>query len=315
MEKNKNYEYVLKIAESSSVSIAAEHLGIAQSALSRYISKLEKELGVELFDRTKLPLELTEAGKYYVEFGKKVIELNNVLQKKLDEVKDRKKGIIRFGIGPSRATTIIPMIMDEIADINNCMRISVYECLSTELSSRLRDNKLDFIISFMDSDTTGFCFEELFEESVLLAVPKRYVLDVQSKLENDAIEISKLTIPFVALNEGQQLRRVLDTLTCHRSTITHTSDSIETLSTLVERGFGVSIVPSYWKYSSHASEIQYFPLYIPDKIMKDDKIGLREIINRKVCIFYNGKYGLTAIEREFISACQKACKLFREDEC
>lgn len=115
MDGLKSFEYVLTIAETSSISEAAESLGIAQSALSRYILKLEKEIGVELFDRTTLPIILTEAGRYYVEAGKKILDVNRQLEKRLEDVKTHKNLEIRIGTGPSRAPALMPLILDSFS--------------------------------------------------------------------------------------------------------------------------------------------------------------------------------------------------------
>ena len=62
---NRNPEYFLMIAREQNITRAAEKLFVTQSSLSQYISKLEIGLGVQLFDRTKSPIALTEAGQIY----------------------------------------------------------------------------------------------------------------------------------------------------------------------------------------------------------------------------------------------------------
>ena len=115
MDGLKTFEYILAVAETSSVSEAAESLGIAQSALSRYILKMEKEIGVEFFDRTTLPIVLTEAGRYYVEAGKKILDINRQLVKRIEDVKTHKNLEIRIGTGPSRAPALMPLILSSFA--------------------------------------------------------------------------------------------------------------------------------------------------------------------------------------------------------
>ena len=61
------WNYVLAIAEEQNLTRAAKRLFISQPALTLYLNRLEKELGVKLFDRSRTPILLTEAGKYYVE--------------------------------------------------------------------------------------------------------------------------------------------------------------------------------------------------------------------------------------------------------
>ena len=67
MSQLKSYEYVIAIVEQGGISQAAEALHIAQPALSRYLKKLEADLETDLFDRSVIPIRLTEAGRLYVE--------------------------------------------------------------------------------------------------------------------------------------------------------------------------------------------------------------------------------------------------------
>ena len=67
----KKYEYVIAVASYGGISGAAEKLGISQPTFSKYLKKIEGELGVELFDRSSLPIKLTRAGEYFVEAGKR----------------------------------------------------------------------------------------------------------------------------------------------------------------------------------------------------------------------------------------------------
>ena len=67
MKRNRK-DYVKVIAETRSISIAAQQMGISQPALTTYLKKLESDLGVMLFDRSEIPLKLTEEGKAYIKY-------------------------------------------------------------------------------------------------------------------------------------------------------------------------------------------------------------------------------------------------------
>ena len=73
-------EYILTIANTQSVSKAAELLFISQPALSAIVKKEEKRLGVELFNRQFKPLQLTEAGEKYITAAKKIKEIEEKQQ-------------------------------------------------------------------------------------------------------------------------------------------------------------------------------------------------------------------------------------------
>ena len=311
MDGLKSFEYVLAIAETSSISEAAESLGIAQSALSRYVLKLEKEIGVELFDRKTRPIMLTEAGRYYVEAGKKITDMNRQLMKRLDDVKAHRNLEIRVGTGPSRAPALMPLILSEFSSSHPDVRVLTAECRTNELKERLEAGKLDLIITFFEQEMDGFGMEELFEEKVELAVPREYRDSVEKAVEKGTVDLRKLNVPFVSLHEGQQLRNALDILTCGRVKPLYTSDYQESAMALVSHGFGVTLVPSYWKLIDDRSDITYYPLAVPDGLTADERNRLMAVINRRINIFYRKEQFLSETEREYIKAAQKVCKAIR----
>ena len=91
------YHYVAKVASLRSISKAAQELYISQPALTRVISNLEKELGVTLFNRSVIPLQLTYAGERYLEEAKRVLSIDESLRKELQEISEVKRGNLSIG--------------------------------------------------------------------------------------------------------------------------------------------------------------------------------------------------------------------------
>ena len=87
-KRNETSNYIKKIAQAKSISVAADQLGISQPALSSYLKKVEGELGVVLFDRSRQPLELTEAGKVYLDYLDEVVIRQKELMKSLSDIND-----------------------------------------------------------------------------------------------------------------------------------------------------------------------------------------------------------------------------------
>lgn len=108
LEKSK---YILTIAELSSFSKAAEKLFVAQSSLSRYVSELENKLGVELFDRSKLPIELTYAGEIYIEYMKEFLNLENKMSDEFNNLKNNPMDNLTVGSFVLMGTYILPNIL------------------------------------------------------------------------------------------------------------------------------------------------------------------------------------------------------------
>lgn len=84
----KNPEYFITTVREGSISKAAEKLYLSQPYLSQCIARTEKELGVKLFDRSHMPLKLTEAGKIYMRYLESVGVLTGQFEEQLGELKN-----------------------------------------------------------------------------------------------------------------------------------------------------------------------------------------------------------------------------------
>lgn len=100
-------DYVLMLAQEKNMTKAAEKLYISQPTLTKYINRLEEELGVRLFDRSVQPIQVTRAGITFIEEMKKIQNRELMLKAKLLEM-SREKSTIRVGVAPVRGEYILP---------------------------------------------------------------------------------------------------------------------------------------------------------------------------------------------------------------
>jgi DNA-binding transcriptional LysR family regulator len=91
-----NLRIVKDIAHFRSISKAARTHGLSQSAASQALSELERELGVELFDRRRRPLDITAAGKLYLEYCREVLRKDEEIRASLSQLKNRAGGRVRL---------------------------------------------------------------------------------------------------------------------------------------------------------------------------------------------------------------------------
>lgn len=115
---NKNPEYFLTIAKEGNISKAAEILYVSQSYLSQYISKLESSFDVKLFDRSKVPIELTEAGRIYYNYLQASNQLYSKLTSDFDALNRERANTLNLGIPPWRGATMLPEILPIFAAKN-----------------------------------------------------------------------------------------------------------------------------------------------------------------------------------------------------
>jgi LysR family hydrogen peroxide-inducible transcriptional activator len=103
--------YAVRIAEEQSFSKAAEKLHLAQPSLSQQIAKLERELGIILFERSTNTLKLTYAGERFFESAVKILDQVEQLKKEMEDVAELKRGTLTVGSLPITGTHILPLVL------------------------------------------------------------------------------------------------------------------------------------------------------------------------------------------------------------
>ena len=287
----KQFEYVLAIAECGGISQASERLGVSQPTFSKYLKKIEGELGVELVDRSTLPIRLTKAGEAFLAAGRRFLDLDRQLAKQLDEIKGS-GSVVRVGISPSRSPYVMPDVVAEFYSTCPNARIVIEERTTAELNERLRTGELDLLISLLDADTESFCKKELFDEEILLAVPTGLLRD------GDGAKDVIGRVPLISVGRTQALWQVVEGIWDRLGAGVPKVEcqSIESGMALVKRGVGAMLVPSYIAGKCGESV----------KFLSLGK-GAFGVPCRKVCLFYRAEQYLSQAERQFAECVGRVC--------
>ncbi|HDL1760688.1 TPA: LysR family transcriptional regulator, partial [Mannheimia haemolytica] len=142
-------EDFLTLEECRHFSQAAEKRNLSQSAFSRRILALEEVVGVKLFDRTSIPLQLTEQGKL---FHSQTRNLLQQLQNNLDELLGHNCNLpnIKFAVAHSLSLSIMPKLIKKLSQTNENFIYSVEAIDVDQTVNTLIEGKSDFIFSFYD---------------------------------------------------------------------------------------------------------------------------------------------------------------------
>lgn len=167
----KQFKYVLVLASEGSFSKAANTLNITQLSLSQYIKKIEKQLGICLFDRSNGDVRLTDAGRVYVETGQKVLDLEHQMDGRLEDLRSYKTGSLIIGAAPYRAASMLPTIASRFQSLHPGMHLVVREGTTAELVEGMEHGEYDLALTLLPIDEHLFTFEEVVEEGLILAVP------------------------------------------------------------------------------------------------------------------------------------------------
>lgn len=176
-------EYFNRICECGSISKAAEQLFITQSALSQQLSRLEKELGVTLFNRYGNTLTITDSGKQFLESSRNILfEYQNALDA-VSETKESHKLILAVTKTKSFITLsyLLPGFMQKYPGIE----IQVKEVDSYEVEELLNQGEADLGFCSQSSDN-NLIYHTIVNERILLAIPPEHPLSL-SKAQSSVL--------------------------------------------------------------------------------------------------------------------------------
>ncbi len=292
MNPIRQFELVIEIARNGSISGAAASLGLAQPTLSKYLANLESQLGIELFDRTTLPIRLTPAGERYIASGRRIVDTYHQLDKELSELKSKQESEVIVGMSPTRAAYMLPQIISEFRRLNLEARITVRERTTKQLYDELLRGDLDLIVSLLNDSTATLEREELFTESILLAVPS----SCKALTAEEVLSGTPMISPGSNLYLGRVMAEILREFDSPKQIAE--VQSIETSLGLVRKGIGSAIVPTYVADYGKIENVTFMELpgHLREKVSS--------ALDRHVCIFYRKEQFLTQAERDFVTACR-----------
>ena len=171
-------EYVIEIAKCQSISRAAEVLCITQSTLSQYLSKLESEIGVKLFDRQRNGMVLTPAGTMYVEASKKMLQEKQELYNQIADISKGQTGTFSVGVTPHWGSMVIAEIIGKFKAAYPGVTVKIKEDTAEPLMRSLQDGSID-VASMPIVDNSSVLEGSLLRqiEPLVMALPESWVCD------------------------------------------------------------------------------------------------------------------------------------------
>ncbi len=140
-------KYVLAVAEHQNFTKAAEHVFVTQPTLSMQIQKLEDELSILIFDRSKKPIELTDVGRKIVNQARNIVNESARMQDVVDQEKGFIGGEFKLGIIPTIMPTLLPMFLKNFTNKYPKVHLKIEELTTAEIISKLNDGHLDAAIA------------------------------------------------------------------------------------------------------------------------------------------------------------------------
>ncbi|MDO4323536.1 MAG: LysR family transcriptional regulator [Lachnospiraceae bacterium] len=188
------FEYFMAIVKHRNLTKASQELYISQPTLTKFLQKLEKELGGKLFRRNGNTYDLTFLGQRYFEYAQKALTLNQDWEKELKDMRSSFEGELNIAFPTMRSVCIIPQILPEFHKAHPGVRINIYEEGHSIQDSLLADGKLDFAIFSNWHPVPGLTYETLTPEEILL------VLHSDHPLAAHAVQRESFRYPWLDLS-------------------------------------------------------------------------------------------------------------------
>ncbi len=237
--------YVLAVAENQNFTKAAEKCFVTQPTLSMQIQKLEDQLEVLIFDRSKKPIELTDIGKKIVTQARNIVNESYRIQDIVDQQKGFIGGEFKLGIIPTVMPTLLPMFLKSFIKKHPKVKLKVEELTTDEIITRLKDGHLDAAIAATPLEDENIKERVLYFEPFVCYIPKGHRLNTNKKINTSDLDINDMLL----LEDGHCFRDGVINLCktfkgeSNDNTFQLESGSIETLIKLSNEGLGMTLVP------------------------------------------------------------------------
>lgn len=242
--------YLIEVAQRQHVTEAADHLNVAQSAVSYQITKLEEELGVKLLERVGRNIKITPIGNIFLQYAEGALKTLEDGKEKIAEYLNPLGGTINIGYPSSLSIYWVPTL------------ISAYKEVAPHVNFHLRHGSYAYLIDAVKNGEIDIAFlgpvpmkepdldaKILFMENIIALLPEQHHLAASKSLYLSDLR----TDPFVLFPDGYVLRKIAVDA-CHEAgfepNIASEGEDMDALKGLVSAGIGVSLLPESTFYDS-----------------------------------------------------------------
>jgi LysR family transcriptional regulator, regulator of the ytmI operon len=235
----------IAVVEEGGFSNAAAKLNLSQSAISTQIAFLEGRVGLRLFDRSKRPPRLTEAGQTVLDFGKQVVNKTSDLERYVQELSSGTSGEVKIGAISGITTHLLLPIIRELLQNSPKLKISILTQSRSLLYEAVRQSAVDFAIVLSDRKPENLDVSVIRSERLCFCVSPKSSLGLKK-----AITIKDLkTASFVAGLDGREytkmIERLLGEVGLNDLYVAMRVSNWESIQEAARVGIGIAVLPLF----------------------------------------------------------------------
>jgi len=241
-------KYLIAVDTHRHFGKAAEKCLVTQPTLSIQLQKLEEELQLMLFDRSKHPVVPTQEGVHIIEQARKVLSEAQKIKDLAQNTASEISGTLRMAVLPSLAPYLLPLFLRSFAKKYPKLHIEVVELHNYQLIGRLRQDRADVALTVAPLAVDGFYETPLFKEPIAVYLDPKYPLAAKKCISVNDVTISELLLTDDAksmLNAVISLQTSVEqkTVPTTASNLLYRSGSIETIRKIIEQEGGITLLP------------------------------------------------------------------------
>lgn len=203
----RHLNYFIAVAEQGGFTRAAAMLHVSQPALSQQIRQLEETLGVQLFDRSGRNTRLTDSGKVWLIYARRVLQGLAEGQRALNDVEDLQRGTLRVAMMPTFTTYFMGPLAAAFYQRYPNITLDIQELAQDRMETLLLNDELDVGIAFEGSNSRDIVSQPLFSETLALVVGRYHPLAAARCIELTALNDESLILLSSAFATREQIDR------------------------------------------------------------------------------------------------------------
>ncbi|BDU01740.1 LysR family transcriptional regulator [Nocardia sputorum] len=242
MVLGEDLEWFTTLAELERVGAAADRLHLAQPTLSRMLARLERRVGVELFDRHGKRITLNEYGRIYYEHARRARSELDAAKQALADRANPAGGVVRLSFQHSFGGSLVPQLISGFRRVSGRITVTLWQGAATAVTERVLEGAADLGIVSPRPAVAGVGWRVVLRQPLVLAVPPDHRLAGRRQVRLAEAADAE----FVTMHHGFGMRRIFDELCAAadiRPRIAFESSDLVTVAGLVSAGLGVAILP------------------------------------------------------------------------
>ena len=241
----RHLRYFLTVAEELNFSRAAEKLHMAQPPLSQQIRNLETELGVQLFQRTKRRVELTEAGMVFLEEVRKLFAQVDQAVRSAQRASRGEVGRLVIGFNSSATYSVLPNLLRQFRERFPDVELVLHELTTSQQLEKLECNQIDLGLLYLPINKSNLRVMPVWQESLLVALPETHVLANRPLVSIQELIDEPFILPSPQLGAGLyvQIMDFFRQFSFHPK-VFQSATLLQTAVSLVVGELGVALVPA-----------------------------------------------------------------------